>query len=77
MSDNPKLCQFGALVEGIRNLRWLQQSEMCLDFPHGSREFKGFFCFQPWCPDGRAGGHPGGRAAGKSLSGLYLRNRKV
>ena len=30
---------------------------------------------------GRAGGRPvgraGGRAAGKSLSGLYLRNRKV
>ena len=25
----------------------------------------------------RVGGHPGGRAAGKSLSGLYLRNRKV
>ena len=26
---------------------------------------------------GRAGGRPGGRAAGNSLSGLYLRNRKV
>ena len=37
--------------------------------------------FHPWCPDGRAGGRPGGRvggrAAGNSLSGLYLRNRKV
>ena len=27
------------------------------------------YCFHPWCPDGRA--------AGKSLSGLYLRNHKV
>ena len=43
------------------------------------------YCFHPWCPDGRVGGRPvgraggraGGRAAGKSLSGLYLRNRKV
>ena len=26
---------------------------------------------------GRPGGRAGGRAAGKSLSGLYLRNRKV
>ena len=26
---------------------------------------------------GWAGGRPGGRAAGKFLSGLYLRNRKV
>ena len=25
----------------------------------------------------RMGGRPGGRAAGNSLSGLYLRNRKV
>ena len=27
----------------------------------------------PWCPDGRVGG----QAAGKSLSRLYLTNRKV
>ena len=27
------------------------------------------YCFHPWCP--------GGRAVGKSLSRLYLRNRKV
>ena len=31
------------------------------------------YCFHPWCPDGLAGG----RVAGNSLSGLYLRNRKV
>ena len=31
------------------------------------------FCFHPWCPDGRASS----RVAGKSLSRLYLRNRKV
>ena len=31
------------------------------------------YCFHPWCPDGRVGG----QAAGKSLSGLYLGNRKV
>ena len=31
------------------------------------------YCFHPWCPDGRVGR----RLVGKSLSGLYLRNRKV
>ena len=39
-------------------------------YPTGLSEY----CFHPWCPDGRSGGHSGG---GKSLSGLYLRNRKV
>ena len=35
--------------------------------PHSPQGVSGY-CFHPWCPDGRA--------VGKSLSGLYLRNRK-
>ena len=35
------------------------------------------YCFHPWCPDGRASGRVGGQAAGNSLFGLYLRNRKM
>ena len=55
------------------------------------REWEKVFCFYPTALKGcwgivftygvRMGGRPvwraGGRAAGKSLSGLYLRNRKV
>ena len=40
--------------------------------PHSPSGLSGY-CFHPWCPDWWVGGP----AAGKSLSGLYLRNRKV
>ena len=44
--------------------------------PHSPEGLSGY-CFHRWCPDGRAGVLSGGRRGGKSLSGLYLRNRKL
>ena len=45
-------------------------------YPTALKGCRGIF-FHPWCLDGWVGGRPGWRAAGNSLSGLYLRNRKV
>ena len=50
-------------------------TDVCFIFEQSSVKGCGVL-FSPMV-SGWAGGRPGGRAAGNSLSGLYLRNRKV
>ena len=61
---------------GVYDTDWMSYLLKCsCTFSPTARGTQGLsgYCFHPWCPDGLEGGW----AAGKSLSGLYLRNRYV
>ena len=72
---NHVACIFGGIGFDLYSFLQGQMGLLILFSPQPVKPLRVLgYCFHPWSPDGWAGGRLGG---GKSLSGLYLRNRNV